>query len=166
MVAFDADTAERWARRRAQISGSPGDQPDDARHAGFPGAFDQPRRPHQPRRARRRQFGKPAVVGVTELEIDLDNRSMTIGEDIIVREGEWISLDGTRGVVYLGQVPTAIAGHQNPYLIKLLGWADEIRKIGVWANADYPRQRAREYGAQGIGLAAQSTCSLIRSLYP
>jgi pyruvate,orthophosphate dikinase len=100
-----------------------------------------------------RQFGTPAVVGVSELDIDLISRQMSIG-DLVIKEGEWISLDGTLGLVYQGELPTVVPDLKNPYLIKLLGWADEFRKLGVWANADYPRdaERAREYGAQGIGL--------------
>jgi len=56
--------------------------------------------------------------------------------------------------VYAGQVKTIIPEFDDPYLLKLLSWADEIRRLGVWANADYPRdaKRAREYGAEGIGL--------------
>jgi pyruvate,orthophosphate dikinase len=100
-----------------------------------------------------RQFGKPAVVGVGALELDLVNREMTVDE-LIIKEGEWISLDGTNGLVYLGKLNTVVPDFSNPYLLKLLGWADEFRTLGVWANADYPRdaQRAREYGAEGIGL--------------
>jgi len=75
-------------------------------------------------------------------------------EEQVIKEGEWVSLDGTEGVVYQGKLPTVVPDINNPYLLKLLGWADEIRRLGVWANADYPRdaRRAREYGAQGIGL--------------
>jgi pyruvate,orthophosphate dikinase len=101
-----------------------------------------------------RQFGKPAVVGVNELEIDLDGRTMTLNEELVIKEGEWLSLDGTQGFVYQGQLPTIVPDFDNPYLLKLLSWADEIRTLGVWANADYPRDalRARQYGAEGIGL--------------
>jgi pyruvate,orthophosphate dikinase len=79
---------------------------------------------------------------------------MTVGDGLVIQEGDWMSLDGTRAIVYLGQIPTVVPDIKNPYLIKLLSWADEIRRLGVWANADYPRdaERAREYGAQGIGL--------------
>jgi pyruvate,orthophosphate dikinase len=93
------------------------------------------------------------VVGVSELEIDLESRVMTVG-DLVIEEGDWLSLDGTLGLVYLGQLPTFVPDFDNPYLLKLLGWADEIRTLGVWANADYPRdaERARQYGAEGIGL--------------
>jgi len=71
-----------------------------------------------------------------------------------INEGEWVSIDGTRGEVYLGQLETMIPDFNDPYLLKVLAWADEFRKLGVWANADYPRdaQRARDYGAEGIGL--------------
>ena len=94
------------------------------------------------------------MVGVSELELDLIARKMVVSDSIIIEEGDWISLDGTLGEVYLGQLPTVVPDIKNPGLIKLLSWADEIRKLGVWANADYPRdaQRAREYGAEGIGL--------------
>jgi pyruvate,orthophosphate dikinase len=87
------------------------------------------------------------------LEIDLINREMSIG-DLVIKEGEWLSLDGTNGLVYHGQLNTVVPDFSNPYLLTLLSWADEIRTLGVWANADYPRdaERAREYGAEGIGL--------------
>ncbi len=100
-----------------------------------------------------RQFGKPAVVGVSELEIDMDARQMVI-DDLIIKEGDWLSLDGTNGIVYLGQLPTVVPDMSNPYLLKLLSWADKFRTLEVWANADYPQDavRARGYGAQGIGL--------------
>ena len=97
-----------------------------------------------------RQFGKPAVVGVSELELDLVARKMEVGGDII-EEGDWISLDGTLGEVYLGQLPTVVPDIKNPGLIKLLSWADEIRKLGVWANADYPQRRTTGTGIRGGG---------------
>jgi pyruvate, orthophosphate dikinase len=100
-----------------------------------------------------RQFGKPAVVGVEALEVDLEKRQMRLG-DVVVKEGEWISIDGSNGLVYVGKLPTLVPDLSNSYLLKLLEWADEVRRLEVWANADYPRdaERAREYGAQGIGL--------------
>jgi len=100
-----------------------------------------------------RQFGKPAVVGVADMEIDLVAREFRVG-DTVVRDGDWVSLDGTRGVVFEGQVPTVVADLDNPYVASLLSWADGFRRLGVRANADYPRdaERARKYGAEGIGL--------------
>jgi pyruvate,orthophosphate dikinase len=157
MVAFDADTAERWVKEegRSVIMVRPETKPDDV-HGMLAAQGILTSRGGRTSHAAlvARQFGRPAVVGVSELEIDLDSRYMTIGEDLIVREGDWISIDGTLGNVYLGQVPTVVPDIQNPYLLNILSWADEFRTLGVWANADYPRdaQRAREYGAQGIGL--------------
>ena len=100
-----------------------------------------------------RQFGKPAVVGVSSLTIDLGRRRMSV-KDKTVHEGDWISIDGTTGEVYLDKLATTIPDIKDPWLIKLLSWADEFRRLGVWANADYPRdaKRARDYGAEGIGL--------------
>ncbi|MEC9229516.1 MAG: PEP/pyruvate-binding domain-containing protein, partial [SAR324 cluster bacterium] len=148
MVAFDADTAERWAKQEEKkvIMVRPETKPDDVHGMlAAEGILTSKggRTSHAALVAR--QFGKPAVVGVSELELDLVARKMEVGGDII-EEGNWISLDGTLGEVYLGQLPTVVPDIKNPGLIKLLSCADEIRKLGVWANADYPRdaQRARE----------------------
>ena len=99
------------------------------------------------------QFGKPAVVGVSELKIDMVKRQMKV-KDKVIKEGDWISIDGTVGEVYLGKVKTMVPDIKDPWLMKILSWADEFRRLGVWANADYPAdaQRARDYGAEGIGL--------------
>jgi pyruvate,orthophosphate dikinase len=157
MVAFDADTAERWAKEEGKqvIMVRPETKPDDVHGMlAAQGILTSKggRTSHAALVAR--QFGKPAVVGVSALELDLVGRRMLVGEDLVVEEGQWISLDGTEGIVYLGKLDTQVPDFKNPYLLKLLGWADEIRTLGVWANADYPRdaERAREYGAEGIGL--------------
>jgi len=157
MVAFDADTAERWVKDdgRQVIMVRPETKPDDV-HGMLAAQGILTSRGGRTSHAAlvARQFGKPAVVGVMALDIDLESRQMSIGEDLIVKEGDWISLDGTQGIVYLGQVPTVVPDIKNPYLLRLLAWADDIRTLGVWANADYPSdaRRAREYGAEGIGL--------------
>ena len=73
----------------------------------------------------------------------------------VVNEGEVISIDGATGEVFLGEMPVKAANFaEEKELNELLGWADELRRLGVWANADYPRDaiKAREYGAEGIGL--------------
>ena len=157
VVAFDADTAERWAKEEGRdvIMVRPETKPDDVHGMLAANGILTSRGGRTSHAALvARQFGKPAVVGVSELEIDLVSRQMSIGEDLVVKEGDWISLDGTTGVVYLGKLDTFVPDINNPYLLKLLEWADEIRTLGVWANADYPRdaERAREYGATGIGL--------------
>ncbi len=101
-----------------------------------------------------RQFGKPAVVGVADLHIDVDLRNMSLPDGTVVAEGAWIAIDGNLGHVYQGKLDTVTPDLKNPYLLELLGWADEVRTLGVRANADYPEDaaRAREYGAEGIGL--------------
>jgi pyruvate,orthophosphate dikinase len=100
-----------------------------------------------------RQFGKPAVVGVAALNIEISKRQMQVG-DSVISEGDWLSIDGTTGEVYTGKLETMVPNIQDPNLLQLLTWADEYRRLGVWTNADYPAdaKRAREYGAEGIGL--------------
>jgi pyruvate,orthophosphate dikinase len=160
MVAFDADLAEKWAKEdgRDVIMVRPETKPDDV-HGMLAAKGILTSRGGRTSHAAlvARQFGKPAVVGVGELEINLVAREMTLDGDSdeqVIKEGDWISIDGTTGRVYLGKMKTVVPDIKNPYLLKLLSWADEFRKLGVWANADYPHDaaRAREYGAQGIGL--------------
>jgi pyruvate, orthophosphate dikinase len=155
-VAFDADMAESWAKQEGKqvIMVRPETKPDDV-HGMLAAQGILTSRGGRTSHAAlvARQFGKPAVVGASAITIDLANRLMTVGNQTI-HEGEWISIDGTAGVVYEGQLATMVPDIKDPWLIKLLSWADEFRTLGVWANADYPRdaQRAVEYGAQGIGL--------------
>ena len=99
-----------------------------------------------------RGLGKPCVSGAEAIKIDLESRSFSV-DGYVVKEGDLISINGSTGEVMLGEVPM-IDPELSPELRKLLGWADEARRLGVWANADYPRdaRKAREYGAEGIGL--------------
>ena len=156
MVAFDADLAESWAKdeNKQVIMVRPETKPDDV-HGMLAAEGILTSRGGRTSHAAlvARQFGKPAVVGVSALEIDFDNRQMKVGE-VVVKEGDWISIDGTDGEVYLGQLETMVPDIKDLWLLKLLSWADEFRRLGVWANADYPKdaERAREYGAEGIGL--------------
>lgn len=156
VVALDADLAESWAKEEGKsvIMVRPETKPDDVHGMlGAQGILTTRggRTSHAALVAR--QFGKPAVVGVSELEIDMSKRRIRVGETI-VNEGEWLSLDGTGGQVYVGRLETIIPDIKDPWLMKLLAWADEFRTLGVWTNADYPADatRALEYGAEGIGL--------------
>jgi pyruvate,orthophosphate dikinase len=155
-VAFDADTAERWAAEGEKdvIMVRPETKPDDV-HGMLASKGILTARGGRTSHAAlvARQFGKPAVVGVEALEIDLEARVMTIGPEV-VQEGDWLSLDGTNGNVYLGQLDTLVPDLENPHLLQILEWADGFRRLDVRANADYPRdaERARRYGARGIGL--------------
>jgi pyruvate,orthophosphate dikinase len=99
-----------------------------------------------------RMMGTPCVVGAEEVDVDLEGRKFTT-RGVTVAEGEVFTIDGTTGRVLKGAVPT-IEPEPSEKFRKLLGWADQARRLQVWANADYPRdaKKARENGAQGIGL--------------
>ncbi|MFO0599700.1 MAG: pyruvate, phosphate dikinase [Myxococcaceae bacterium] len=102
-----------------------------------------------------RQFGKPAVVGVLPLDVDEEKKVATVARsNIVLDDGTEVSLDGTTGEIFLGKLDTRQPALDDPWLLELLGWADGFRELKVYANADYPRdaERARQLGAQGIGL--------------
>ncbi len=156
-VALDADTAERWARteRRKVILVRPETKPDDV-HGMLAAQGVVTSRGGRTSHAAlvARQFGKPAVVGVLSLDVDLERREIRTSTGRTIREGDWLSIDGTSGEVFAGELATVVPDVADPYLLELLTWADAIRKLGVWTNADYPRdaERARRFGAEGIGL--------------
>jgi pyruvate,orthophosphate dikinase len=103
-----------------------------------------------------RQIGKPCVAGCAELVVEYVSGSARSTESgASFREGDWISLDGSSGEVFLGALPTVSARYEDQTeLQRILGWADEVRRLGVWTNADKPEEAAlaRSYGAEGIGL--------------
>jgi pyruvate, orthophosphate dikinase len=156
IVAMDADLAETWSKQEGKevIMVRPETKPDDV-HGMLAAKGILTTRGGKTSHAAlvARQFGKPAVVGISDMEVDMNKRQIYIG-DMTVNEGDTISIDGSTGEVYLGSLPTKIPDIKDPYLKKLLFWADEFRTLGVWTNADYPEdaQRALDYGAEGIGL--------------
>jgi pyruvate,orthophosphate dikinase len=99
-----------------------------------------------------RGMGKPCVAGAAALRIDLEARVLRVG-DVELREGDLIAIDGSTGRVTADDVPLKEA-EVDPNLHTVLGWADTARRLGVRANADTPEdaRRAREFGAEGIGL--------------
>jgi pyruvate, orthophosphate dikinase len=99
-----------------------------------------------------RGMGRPAVVGVEALHVDLGAKTITVG-DVVLHEGDRIAIDGTKGQVTVDDVPLVEATVDQNF-DEVLAWADEIRRLGVRTNADTPRDalRARELGAEGIGL--------------
>jgi pyruvate,orthophosphate dikinase len=105
-----------------------------------------------------RGMGRPCVVGAGEIRIDEKKKVFTAvvgGKTVTVKEGDFISLDGTTGDVYLGHAKTVEPNLNNDFVGKFMSWTDEFRgKFGVRANADIPRdaQVARKFGAEGIGL--------------
>jgi pyruvate, orthophosphate dikinase len=103
-----------------------------------------------------RGLGLPCVAGAEGIHVSEEERLFRVaGSDIVIREGDDISIDGATGEVFAGVIKTVDADYEKEAdLKKLLGWADSLRKLGVWANADYPRdaRRAVAFGAEGIGL--------------
>jgi pyruvate,orthophosphate dikinase len=99
-----------------------------------------------------RGMGKPCVAGAESVQVDLVKRQFTAGGTTI-KEGEPFTIDGSTGNVIQGQVPMLDAEISGE-LEEILRWADSFRRLQVWANGDYPHDavRAREFGAQGIGL--------------
>jgi len=155
-VAFDADLTQEWVEKQGRdvVMVRPETKPDDMHGlVAAKGVLTSRggRTSHAALVAR--QFGKPAVVGAEGLEIDLEARTMRIGGQVIA-EGDWISIDGSRGEAFLGRIPTVVPDVDDPHLKRLLGWADEIRRLDVWANADTAddAHRALVNGARGIGL--------------
>jgi pyruvate,orthophosphate dikinase len=105
-----------------------------------------------------RGMGLPCIVGAGAIRIDEHGKRFTVkaGEkELVVKEGDWISMDGATADVYLGQAETKEPDPNSPIFVKFMTWADEFRgKFGVRANADIPRdaKAARAFGAEGIGL--------------
>jgi pyruvate, orthophosphate dikinase len=171
-VYFDADTTEKMTKEHKQdtIMVRPFTKPDDVHGMiASQGVLTSEGGATSHAAVVARQFGIPCVVGASAIKIDLEKRQMTVG-DVVVKAGEWISVDGNTGKVFIGKIPTTSPSlEEQTELLALLTWADEIsarkgvrtgpkgyptRGLQVWANADYPKdaQRARAYGAVGIGL--------------
>ncbi len=156
VVAFDADLAEKWGKAgRAVIMVRPETKPDDV-HGMLAAKGILTSRGGATSHAAvvARQFGVPCVCGAEALDIDVRGRCFHVN-GIKVCEGETISIDGGTGEVFLGEIERIDPDFsRETYLRKLLSWADEFRRLDVYANADYPNdaRRARDYGAVGVGL--------------
>jgi pyruvate,orthophosphate dikinase len=171
-VYFDADTAEKMGKEEKQdvIMVRPFTKPDDVHGMlAAKGILTSEGGATSHAAVVARQFGVPCVVGASMVKIDLETRIMT-SNGVTIKEGEWISVDGTTGEVYAGKMEVSVPDlTEQKDLLTLLNWADEISArpgqrpgpegsptagLQVWANADYPKdaQRARSYGAKGIGL--------------
>lgn len=156
VAAFDADLAEKWGKaKKSVIMVRPETKPDDV-HGMLASKGILTSRGGATSHAAvvARQFGVPCVCGAEALVIELRDRMFTVG-DTTVREGDTLSIDGTTGEVFVGELPRVEPDFaRETHLQTLLNWADEFRKLGIYANADYPAdaRRARDYGAQGVGL--------------
>jgi len=156
VAAFDADTAQEWGvAGRPVILVRPETNPDDV-HGMLQaqGILTQHGGATSHAAVVARGLGKPCVAGCEAISIDLETKTFSVNRKV-VREGDYISLDGGTGEVFVGEIPRVEPKwEEEKELQTLLSWADDLRRLGVWANADYPRdaQRARDFGAEGIGL--------------
>lgn len=156
IVAFDADLAEKWGKAgRPVIMVRPETRPDDV-HGMLASKGILTSRGGATSHAAvvARQFGVPCVCGAEMLDIDLTGRLLRVG-DVTVIEGDTLSIDGTTGEVFIGEIKRVEPDFgREHFLRRLLGWADQYRRLGIYTNADYPQdaRRARDYGAEGVGL--------------
>jgi len=156
MAALDADTAEQWANEgKAVILVRPETSPDDV-HGMLPamGILTQRGGATSHAAVVARSLGKPCVAGCEAIRVDTKDKTIIV-DNRVIHEGDIISVDGTTGEVFSGTISTVEPNFlEQKDLLTLLGWADEVRRLGVWANADYPRDAllARQHGAEGIGL--------------
>ena len=114
-----------------------------------------------------RGMGRPAVVGAGELTIDLKAKEIRVG-DTTVSEGDLIAIDGTKGCVTLEDVPL-VEAETSEYFERVLEWSDEIRRLGVRANADTPEDaqaRPASWAPRASACAGPSTCSWPRTASP
>src|SRR5438552_2908967 len=152
-IVFDADEAVKLATQRKVILARPETNPDDIHGlVAAQGVLTSRGGMTSHAAIVARGMGKPAVVGAESLRIDEEAGQLAAG-DVVIHQGDVITIDGSTGEVILGEVPViepSLAGE----IEELLRWADQVRTLGVRANADYPRdaRKALEFGAEGIGL--------------
>ena len=153
-VVFDADEAERQAKRGTKVILVREETKPEDIHGFFAAEGVLTTRGGKTSHAAvvARGMGKACVCGCSNIVINSLERFFKTG-DKIIREGDSITVDGTAGTVYLGQVPT-VEPEITPEMDELLGWADQVRRLGIRANADTPESAtlARRLGAEGIGL--------------
>ncbi|MFA5725297.1 MAG: pyruvate, phosphate dikinase [Candidatus Omnitrophota bacterium] len=100
-----------------------------------------------------RGWGKCCIVGASDLHVDSENKTIN-ADGKTLKEGDWITLNGTKGVVYAGKLPMMDASEENAMLMNFLKICGTIKKLGIRTNAETPDDaaKARQFGAEGIGL--------------
>lgn len=100
-----------------------------------------------------RGWGKCCIVGAGSVKMNYNEKYFTVG-DVKIKEGDWLTLNGSKGTVYLGELPMIKAAEENPDFQSFMKLCDDVRKLKVRTNADTPEDaaRARAFGAEGIGL--------------
>jgi pyruvate,orthophosphate dikinase len=115
-----------------------------------------------------RGMGKPCVAGFDKMVVDKRAKTVRIGDQVL-RENDWLTIDGTTGHVIIGQLTLIPPPSTLPdWLATFLGWADQRKRLGVWANADTPEdaRKARELGASGIGLCRTEHMFMLEERLP
>src|SRR5208337_2488184 len=97
--------------------------------------------------------GKCCIVGAGALEVDVHAKTIRVGSTV-VREGDFLTLNGSKGRVYVGQLPMVSGAEDNPYFVEFMKVCDKIRTLEIRTNAETPKdaQKAIQFGAEGIGL--------------
>ena len=155
-IVFTADDAEAWAKKGEQVILVRNEtSPEDVHGMHAAQAILTAKGGMTSHAALvARGWGKCCIVGCSDLNIDLKNKKLHVN-DKTLKEGDWITLNGSKGVFYEGQLTLIPADPEhNKWYKELMTWTDEFRKIGVRANADTPQdaKAARNFGAEGIGL--------------
>ncbi|BBJ28069.1 pyruvate, phosphate dikinase [Athalassotoga saccharophila] len=153
-VVFDADKAATLGKKEPVILVRPETSAEDvAGMAGAEGILTARGGRTSHAAVVARGMGKCAVVGAESINVDDEHKLFTVN-GVTVKEGDWLSIDGTTGEVFLGQIKTIKPEGLEGDLATLLKWADQVRRLGVRTNANTPTDArvAREFGAEGIGL--------------
>ncbi len=155
-IVFDADTAAEWGKHgKAVILVRNETAPDDVHGMiAAKGVLTSKGGATSHAAVVARGMGLPCVCGFEDMVIDAHAKTTTIGSTVL-REGDWLTIDGTTGNVVLGKLGLIPPPSEQPaWLAEFLGWADELKRMQVWGNADNPvdARKARDLGATGIGL--------------
>ena len=156
VIAFDPETAERMVKEEGKvvILVRPETSPEDiAGMAAAQGILTSTGGKTSHAAVVARGMGKTCIVGCEAVEVDEHAKEMKVNGKIL-KEGDWLSIDGTTGEVFMGKLDSVKPQGLEGPLAEVLGWADEIRRLGVRTNADTPKDAsiARGFGAEGIGL--------------
>lgn len=174
LAVFDADTAEQWAKagHRVLLIGMETTPEDIHGVIAAEGVLTSRGGMTSHAAVVARGMGKPCVCGCEDLRVDAEARCFRTAarsgiEPLTVCEGEWISIDGSTGRVIRGEVPLK-EPELTEELTELLEWADEARRLRVYANADNPEDaaKARSFGAEGIGLCRTEHMFLLPERLP
>ncbi len=156
MIVFTADDAEAWAKQGKKVILVRNETSPEDVHGMHAAAAILTAKGGMTSHAAlvARGWGKCCIVGCSALQIDLANKQLSVNGKWL-KEGDWISLNGTRGRVYEGKLPLVEPDLEHNQLYQqLMKWADEVRELGIRTNADRPQDaaQARAFGAEGIGL--------------